>query len=150
MEIGIHEYLFKADGLINSIVKYFRIADPEKIYGTDMTAPQWFVLSNLMSRGPLTMGQLSKALGVGRSTMTGIVARLFKKGFVVRTHDKKDRRTVYIKHTASVQRCVKIINKRIASYVDRIFSKLILTEQKEMLVMVKRLSGIINSLDEMK
>lgn len=79
-------------------------ADAEQ-YG--MTGPQVTVMASLVSRGPITLTELSRALGMSHSTASGIVDRLQSRGLVRRTTDAADRRRTSIEVTEAVRRYVR-------------------------------------------
>jgi DNA-binding MarR family transcriptional regulator len=64
-----------------------------------LTGPQLFLLRELFLEQPKTLGDLSKALELSNSTVTGIVDRLERNGLVTRTRDEKDRRVIWISTT---------------------------------------------------
>src|SRR3954451_18123833 len=64
--------------------------------GWDITAAQSSVLTTLLDRGPLRMGELAAMEGVRMPTATSVVARLVKLGLVERTADPQDRRAVLV------------------------------------------------------
>ncbi len=61
----------------------------------------------LVSRGPMTLTEISTALGMSHSTASGIVDRLQKRGLLRRTRDAKDRRRTSIAVTDRVSRYVR-------------------------------------------
>jgi DNA-binding MarR family transcriptional regulator len=68
--------------------------------GWDVTAAQSSVLTTLLDRGPLRMGELAVMEGVRMPTATSVVARLVKLALVERTADPQDRRAVLVGLTA--------------------------------------------------
>ena len=54
------------------------------------------VLAHLASTGQATIGQLHRAFGHKRSTLTSILDRLERRKLIVRTSDSRDRRTFVI------------------------------------------------------
>jgi DNA-binding MarR family transcriptional regulator len=54
------------------------------------------VLAHLTSTGQATIGQLHRAFGHKRSTLTSILDRLERRKLIVRTSDSRDRRTFVI------------------------------------------------------
>ena len=57
-----------------------------------ITHTQFFVMIAIHSRGECSMNVLASSLHVSMPTMTGIIDRLVKAGYVGRWHDKEDRR----------------------------------------------------------
>jgi DNA-binding MarR family transcriptional regulator len=58
----------------------------------DLTMPQLKVLSYVTRNDGATSGQIANRLGVGLSTITGIVDRLAEQSLVTRHEDPRDRR----------------------------------------------------------
>jgi MarR family transcriptional regulator, organic hydroperoxide resistance regulator len=78
-------------------------ADAER-YG--MTGPQITVMACLVSRGAMTLTEVSRTLQMSHSSASGIVDRLQARGLVRRTEDAADRRRTTIEVTEAVQRYV--------------------------------------------
>ncbi len=74
-------------------------ADAER---SGLTGPQVTVMACLVSRGPLTLTELSRELGMSHSTASGIVDRLEARDLVRRTPDATDRRRTRIAVTEQV------------------------------------------------
>ena len=72
-----------------------------------MTGPQITVMACLVSKGPMTLTELSRSLGMSHSSASGIVDRLQARGLVRRTEDATDRRRTSIEVTEAVQRYVR-------------------------------------------
>lgn len=64
-----------------------------------LTSPQLGVLKELARHGEVPIGSLAKSRFLGAPTITGVVDRLEKNGWAVRTHSEHDRRQVLIKIT---------------------------------------------------
>jgi DNA-binding MarR family transcriptional regulator len=58
----------------------------------DLTMPQLKALISITRNEPATSGQIASSLGVGLSTITGIVDRLAEQNLVTRHEDPRDRR----------------------------------------------------------
>ncbi|MCH3965962.1 MAG: MarR family transcriptional regulator [Clostridium sp.] len=62
----------------------------------NMTAPQVFVAITLIHNGKIKISDLSRKIGLSNSTVSGIVDRMEKQGWVSRIRSKDDRRVVYV------------------------------------------------------
>ncbi|MDJ0654727.1 MAG: MarR family transcriptional regulator [Xanthomonadales bacterium] len=60
-----------------------------------VSSAQKSVIGQLSSRGPMTVSQLARALGVAPPTMTRMIDSLEERSLVRRARDKRDRRVVY-------------------------------------------------------
>jgi DNA-binding MarR family transcriptional regulator len=83
----------------------------------DVTMPQLKVLLILYGTDHVSMGELADALGVGVSTLTGIVDRLVDHGLVLREEDPHDRRVVVGRLTP---RGADLVDRLIVATRDRI------------------------------
>lgn len=69
----------------------------QEISDLKLTVPQFFTLSTLVSMGgTATMGDLARSTYQVSATMTGIVDRLVRDGFVERQRAATDRRSVVV------------------------------------------------------
>lgn len=64
-----------------------------------LTVPQIFLLRTLVTNGPTSISDLAEHLNLANSTVSGIVDRLERDGFVTRARDEADRRIVYVRLT---------------------------------------------------
>ena len=72
-----------------------------------ITGPQLWVLKTIFQNGSLPLGELSKKMYMHPSTITGVIDRLEKKGYVSRDRDRKDRRVIKVQLTPKGKRLVK-------------------------------------------
>ncbi len=64
--------------------------------GADVTPRMLSVLQHLAAADPLTLGELTLHLGLGKATVSELVDRLEAKGLVDRMRDERDKRRVFI------------------------------------------------------
>jgi DNA-binding MarR family transcriptional regulator len=72
-----------------------------------ITGPQLWALKTISQSESLSLSELSETMYLHPSTITGVVDRLEKKGFVVRVRDKKDRRVISVRLTPKGKRLSK-------------------------------------------
>lgn len=72
-----------------------------------ITGPQLWALKTISTEGSLSLGELSKKMYLHPSTITGLVDRLEKKGYVLRDRGQKDRRVVKVQLTAQGKKVVR-------------------------------------------
>jgi DNA-binding MarR family transcriptional regulator len=72
----------------------------------DLTMPQLKALMSAAQHEGGTSGQIARNLGIGLSTLTGIVDRLAEQGLVTRREDLDDRRITRVLPTARGQALV--------------------------------------------
>ncbi|MBP7462571.1 MAG: MarR family transcriptional regulator, partial [Candidatus Delongbacteria bacterium] len=69
------------------------------VSGRDISLPQVHLLEVVGNHESLKMKELSEKLGVTTGTLTVMVYRLIKKGFVVKEKDMKDNRSYLVRLT---------------------------------------------------
>ncbi|RKD25129.1 hypothetical protein BEP19_04745 [Ammoniphilus oxalaticus] len=84
----ITELLLKTNKFIFSLMS-------RELMKNGITVPQAVVIGEL-NLGPKTIGQLSKALDLSNSTVSGVIDRLERNKIVVRKRDENDRRVVRV------------------------------------------------------
>jgi len=83
-----------------------RSFDPE-IAQSGLTVPQVNALEELTREDGLSLKELSARMGLSHSTVSGIVDRLERRGFVGRRTDSKDRRYIRIFLSKKVKEYVR-------------------------------------------
>lgn len=81
---------------------------------------------------PITMGELSRVLGVPFSTTTRIVDWLVENGYVQRLADPEDRRVVRVELTDSGRELYRVINDILLKTADQFLKNFSLEERKEL------------------
>ncbi|WP_134700730.1 MarR family winged helix-turn-helix transcriptional regulator [Ammoniphilus sp. YIM 78166] len=71
-----------------------------------ITLPQAVVIGTIKDK-PMTIGEISKAIDLSYSTVSGIVDRLERHGLVTRRRDHQDRRVVWVSLTDQLERLEK-------------------------------------------
>ena len=77
------------------------------------------VLAHLASAGEATIGQVHRAFGHKRSTLTSILDRLEERRLIVRTSDARDRRTFVITLTRSGRAAVTRVVEHLQAFESR-------------------------------
>ncbi len=94
--------------------EFFRLARhrvPLDWLRTDLTMPQLKVLLTLYIDGPQTCGALASAQALSLPTMTGVLARLERRGYLRRRRDSRDSRRV-----------ISSLSRRGRDLIDRIWA----------------------------
>ncbi len=89
--------LMNSERVLDLADEFFRLAHhrvPLDWLRTDLTMPQLKVLYTLYIDGPQACGALASAQGLSLPTMTGILARLERRGYLRRRRDSRDSRRV--------------------------------------------------------
>ena len=86
------------------------------IAAPQVTTSQLVTLLRIYEKVSTRVGVLSKEMHVSAPTITGVIDRLLRHGYIKRTHDKEDRRVVNVELTnkgkSLVEQTLSEINKR--------------------------------------
>ncbi len=82
--------------LLRQIIRATELQDKHISRSTGLTPPQLLTLQTLRRLAPLTSGSLAAELGLAQATVTSILDRLERKGFVVRERGTEDRRKIWV------------------------------------------------------
>lgn len=72
-----------------------------------ITGPQLWALKTISQNGILSLRDLSGRMYLHPSTITGVIDRLEKKGYVRRKRDQVDRRVIYVELTTEGRKLVR-------------------------------------------
>jgi DNA-binding MarR family transcriptional regulator len=106
--------------LLKKLNKTFQNLVSNELAGHGLTAPQILVLRQIYE-DPKTIGQISKSVDLSYSTVSGIIDRLERQGFVIRDRDQEDRRVVWIRKTEKIMDVLKRVPVFQDSYYTRLF-----------------------------
>ena len=77
------------------------------------------VLAHLASAGESTIGQVHRAFGHKRSTLTSILDRLEERRLIARTSDERDRRTFVVSLTKSGRAAARRVTHHLEAFERR-------------------------------
>lgn len=110
-----------------------------------LTGPQLATLQEIAKTGPLPASTLARAVQLSSATMTGILARLEKRGFVQRARGESDRRTVIVSITdlggETLARAPSLLQDRFRQEL----SQLQTWEQMLMLANLQRIASMMDA-----
>jgi DNA-binding MarR family transcriptional regulator len=94
--------------LLKKLNKAFRTIVAKELAKFGLTMPQFMVLKEIADK-PKTIGQISQAVDLSYSTVSGIIDRLEREQLVERVRDQDDRRVIWIKQTNKFEELKKQI-----------------------------------------
>jgi DNA-binding MarR family transcriptional regulator len=89
--------------------------------GYPITPEHWGVLSKLWEKDGTHQSELAERINKDRHNMSRIVTLLEKNGFIVRKHQKDDKRRLNVFLTPKGRSLQKELTQIVRNYVDRIF-----------------------------
>lgn len=109
-----------------------------------LTMPQLIVLRQIAGE-PKTIGQLSKAVDLSYSTVSGIIDRLEREQYVERVRDKEDRRVIWIQKTAKIDEVMNQTPFFSESYYNELFGGL---SEDDLDAIIHAMNTLISKLEE--
>jgi DNA-binding MarR family transcriptional regulator len=104
-----------------------------------VTGPQLSTLRVVHRLQPVSTGALARAAYIGYATLTGILDRLEEHGYVTRTRDPADRRTVILKMTSAGE---KLLASAPSLLQNRLRDELKRMPESESTVLLKSLTRV--------
>lgn len=87
-----------------------------------LTAPQGMMVGTLAKQGPMKVSDLSEAMGLSNSTVSGIIDRLEKMDYLQRIRSEADRRIVMVDLTPAFREKsgshFKAVNELLAQMIE--------------------------------
>ena len=110
-----------------------------------LTLSQCHALDVLSKNGDLTMNELSRQMGLAKSTMTRIVNTMVRKGWIERGKDGRDKRRVSVCLTSEGKRMAETMDESSKEYVQRILKHL---PPEKIPGLVEALRSIVGSVEK--
>ena len=130
-ELTLPEFVNRVSEIMPVINREFYKQGSSGFYKMKITLAQIAVLEILVREGALRMTDLARLINVTTAAMTGMVERLVRDGYVVRTSDDGDRRIIKVRATAKGGRIVKEITERKKNMLGKIFGVISQAEREE-------------------
>jgi DNA-binding MarR family transcriptional regulator len=130
---------------LRAIRQWLRRPLENEIARANLTGPQTSVMQALVQSGGMSLKDLSNAVGLAHSTVSGIVDRLEKRGLVKRQADAADRRSCRIVPSAAVQSYVRDTLPTLAlPPLARALARAVPAERAQILAGLRALRRLLN------
>lgn len=133
--------LLELFGLINK--KIWKILAP-LVKELQLSVSDMLLLMHLGKRQSCKATELASIIGIPTSTLTGIADRLETGGYIVREHDKEDRRSVIIKVTPKVRQVINDKKKAIGEILKEMFRSMPDERKKRLVEDLQYILDIMN------
>ncbi|MBU0499425.1 MAG: MarR family transcriptional regulator [Gammaproteobacteria bacterium] len=110
-----------------------------------LTGPQLLVLKTISEKGPITSGALSRSISLSQATVTTILDRLERKGYLIRRRDDEDKRKNWISLTEVGQRVLTCAPTLLQDSFVAAFAQLKDWEQSLILSSLQRVAGMMQA-----
>jgi DNA-binding MarR family transcriptional regulator len=143
IKAGIYEFADRMNEIMPIIMREFARRQADELYKGKITLPQLLILDFLNNQSESNMTDLAHFMRVSTAAMTGIIDRLVKYGYVLRSADSDDRRIIRIKLTPGGQELLKKINQQRRQMIIKIFDKLSEGDRKDYLRILMQIKDIL-------
>jgi DNA-binding MarR family transcriptional regulator len=133
--------------LMVALGRYRSLRDPiadgaEEIH---FTAPQFHTLFWLGIDGPLAMGELAARCGITEKTITGVIDRLEREGYVQRERDQHDRRVIRVRLSRKGAVIHGQLQSRFLQRLSRFLEMIEPVDRSQLLRIIERLVARVES-----
>ncbi|MCM8761485.1 MAG: MarR family transcriptional regulator [Candidatus Omnitrophica bacterium] len=146
--LDISEFADAVMEIMPALMKEYMRRHVGNFYKMKITMPQFFVLEFLSRRDESKMSDIAEFMDVSTAAVTGIVDRLVRDGYIVRTSDPRDRRVVMVKLTAKGISTVKDIMEARKQATIKIFSGISQREREEYLKILTHIKEHVEGQEE--
>jgi DNA-binding MarR family transcriptional regulator len=126
--------------LLKRLNKTINVIATRELGKFGLTMPQLMVIRQIVHE-PKTIGQISKAVDLSYSTISGIIDRLEREQLVVRIRDEQDRRVVWIRITPKFKEVVGQVPIFSDEYYNRLFEDFSDQELDSIIFVLKMLTN---------
>lgn len=111
----------------------------------ELTLQQVRALHVVFEKADLPMGELARALRVTKASANVLVNRLCRKGWLVRTRDKNDRRMMRLSLAPRAEKRIDAAVLQKQSCLEQALAHLSSSEQEQLFRLLTKLSSILHS-----
>jgi DNA-binding MarR family transcriptional regulator len=142
-DLTLSEFADKIEEVVPTVMRGFAKMQTNELFKGKITLPQFFVMNHLDKHGESKMNELAKVMDVTTAAATGIVDRLVRYGYIVRSYDIKDRRVINISLTQKGSDLVKRIGRQRKEVTLDIFGKISKEERESYLSIMLHIRNIL-------
>ncbi|QRG68965.1 MarR family winged helix-turn-helix transcriptional regulator [Brevibacillus choshinensis] len=132
--------------LLKRLNKTFGTMATKELCKYGLTVPQLVVIRQI-SMEPKTIGQLSKAVDLSYSTVSGIIDRLEREQLVERIRDENDRRVVWIRKTEKISELFEKVDLLSGEFYKQHFNSF---SEEELNNIINSLEVLVTKLEEIE
>ncbi len=107
---------------------------------SNLTMPQWCVLKEInLSESNITSKDLEVLTSTDKATMSEILSKLVKKGYITKEQDKEDRRKFNIRMSGDHEELCKEIMKIEKEYFSNLFKEFESSDYKNVTTIINKI-----------
>ena len=148
MSLLEHLILNRIDEVLVSLRRVIRATDLHSKHlakTTGLTAPQILLMQTIRDKGQVTIGELANEISLSQATVTSILDRLEKKGFVYRERSVEDKRKVHAYLSEPALEVLKKSPTPLQEHFTRQFSDLQDWEQTQIISALQRVAQMMDA-----
>lgn len=130
---------------LRQIIRVIDLQSKKLVQKYGLTGPQMLVLKELLSNKELPVNVLAKKVSLSHATVTSMLDRLEKKGYLLRTRDSKDKRKVFVTATLMAEKVFETAPNLLQEDFVEAFYKLEDWEQSSILATLQRIAGMMGA-----
>ena len=134
------------EGVLRSVVTRIKREGRKVLRDFPITPAQFDVLQILYFRGEKRMSDISKILGITKSTTTGLVGRLIEAGFVDKSQSDEDKRSYLIEISKPGKIIIENVIGMRVKYLENVLSRL---EDEKVEVLHSLLKELLEEMDNL-
>ncbi len=148
MASSMHNQDSRCDEVLVALRRVIRAVDlhsRQLLRSHGLTAPQALILKEIVASGEISVGEVAQRVSLSQATVTDILNRLEKRGFVIRKRSSADRRRVLIRPTEEASVTIKQGPPLLQEDFTRRFSELEDWEQTLLLASLQRIAALMDA-----
>lgn len=106
-----------------------------------LTQTQIFTIITLAEQAPIRLSEISQKMNISAPTVTGIVDRLVKLGYVKRVPDQEDRRAINVDLTVKGRNVAVKLKKTIKRKWKGLLIELSKSDQEQYIAILRKIKG---------
>lgn len=114
----------KMEKLLREICSKIKSEGRKVLKDFNISPAQFDVLQNVYFRGPKKLSEISKRLGITKSTTTGLIRRLELMGYLRRQKSKEDKRVFVVTITSIGEEIINNVIKNRVELMEKVYDKL--------------------------
>jgi DNA-binding MarR family transcriptional regulator len=138
----------KIDNVLIALRRVIRATDlhsKQLVKISGLTTPQILLLQSIRDQGEVSVGELANNISLSQATVTSILDRLEKRGFIYRERSEQDRRKVHTYLTGTGEAALKKAPKLLQESFIRQFRDLHDWEQTMIISSLERIAQMMGA-----
>ena len=137
-----------SDDVLKTLRRIIRVIDlrsKQLVQKYGLTGPQMLLLKEVLSLKELPVSVLAKNISLSSATVTSMLDRLEKKGYVQRVRDQKDKRKIFVKAMPQAEKVFEAAPNLLQENFIESFHKLEEWEQTLILSSLQRVANMMGA-----